>query len=56
MSEPLFDHDEYMERMEYYYATFIAEGSPYLAAKSLNVDISLIWEAIELQKQGAFNG
>ncbi len=44
----LFDHQEWLERMRYYYSKFEEGGSVYEAAKLLpEVPIDDIWEAIE---------
>ena len=45
----LFDHQEWLERMHYYYSKFEEGGSVYEAAKLLpGVPLTEIWESVEL--------
>jgi len=46
----LFNHEEYLERMEYYYSVFLDSKSVLHAAQTLKIDISTMWEAIHLKK------
>ena len=50
----LFDHDEYLEQMSYYFSKAEEFNSIPLATHSLGVDVSLVEEAVELHKRGMF--
>ena len=44
--KPLFDHEEYKTKMEYYYSVFLDSKSVLEAAYTLKIDINTMWEAI----------
>ena len=46
----LFDHEEYLERMSYYYSVFLDSASVLEAANTLKISISEMWEAIYVIK------
>ena len=53
-AQDLFDHEEYLEQMAHYYQVFLDSKNVFHAAKTLNVDVEEIWEAIHIH--GGNNG